>query len=154
MIPSLFYQSDVTQLPQLKALAVHLAGQLAAGDLVLLQGTLGAGKTTFSRYVIQHLTGEDTLTPSPTFALIHPYDTPRGELWHMDLYRLSPEEVPGLGWEDNSTQRMTLLEWPERLLDRPHHALTLLLEVTPTKRSLSFQGNSQWQKRLLPFPQL
>lgn len=96
--------------------AVELAPSLRPGNVVLLRGPLGGGKTVFARALIRSLTGEKDLeVPSPTFTLVQTYDTPKAPIWHFDLYRLkSPEEVYELGWED-AFSGIALVEWPERI---------------------------------------
>lgn len=97
------------------ALGAELAAQLRPGDLVILEGDLGAGKTALARAIIRHLAGDPALeVPSPTFALVQPYDTPKGPVLHADLYRLGdPREVEELGLLDNPSA-IVLVEWPER----------------------------------------
>jgi len=97
------------------ALGAELAGSLVPGDLVILNGDLGAGKTALARAIIRRVAGDLTLdVPSPTFALVQPYDTPRGPVLHADLYRLGdPREVDELGLLDNPAA-IVLVEWAER----------------------------------------
>jgi tRNA threonylcarbamoyladenosine biosynthesis protein TsaE len=102
----------------LATLGAPLAKLLRGGDIVCLWGDLGAGKTTFARVLIRGLVGEPVEVPSPTFTLVQTYDTPQGEVWHCDLYRLNnPEEVFELGLEEAFHEAICLLEWPERLGD-------------------------------------
>lgn len=97
------------------ALGAQLAASLQPGDLVLLEGGLGAGKTALARAIIRSLAGDSRLdVPSPTFALVQPYETPRGPVLHADLYRLGdPREVDELGLLDNP-DAIVLVEWAAR----------------------------------------
>lgn len=97
--------------------AADLAAQIKPGDIILLRGPLGSGKSVFARSLIRSLTGEpDMDVPSPTFTLVQTYDTPKGPLWHFDLYRLKdPEEVYEIGWEEALSGGIAVIEWPERL---------------------------------------
>jgi tRNA threonylcarbamoyladenosine biosynthesis protein TsaE len=95
-----------------KALADALPAD-ASGWSVLLQGELGAGKSTFARAMIRRM-GHQGPVPSPTYTLVEPYEVPRGTIYHVDLYRiLDPEELEFLGWSDWQ-DGLLLLEWPER----------------------------------------
>lgn len=98
------------------AIAAQLAQSCRGDDIFMLAGTLGAGKSVFARAFIQSLMGADTEVPSPTFTLVQTYDTPKGPLWHFDLYRLqSPDEIFEIGWEEAISSGISLVEWPERL---------------------------------------
>ena len=97
------------------AFGARLAAVLRPGDLILLDGDLGAGKTALARAVIRTLVGDPRLdVPSPSFALVQPYDGPAGPILHADLYRLSSEaEIDELGLFDHPAA-IVLIEWPER----------------------------------------
>ena len=97
------------------ALGQRLAAALRPGDIVRLEGDLGAGKTALARAIIRALSGDPALeVPSPTFALVQPYDTPKGPVLHADLYRITdPRETDELGLLDRP-EAIVLLEWSER----------------------------------------
>jgi tRNA threonylcarbamoyladenosine biosynthesis protein TsaE len=97
------------------ALGARLAAQLKPGDLVLLEGGLGAGKTALARSIIRTLVGDPSLdVPSPSFALVQPYEAHSKPLLHADLYRItSPREMDELGLFDQA-DAIVLIEWPER----------------------------------------
>lgn len=100
---------------QTRALGAALARRLRAGDVVFLQGGLGAGKTTLARGLIGAWTGEEEV-PSPTYTLVQTYEGEAGPLWHMDLYRLKdPEDAMELGLDMALGDALLVVEWPERL---------------------------------------
>ena len=100
------------------ALGEQLAREFATGDVVLLIGNLGAGKTTLAKGIVRGLTGVSTdEVSSPTFTLIHEYGE-QPKVYHIDLYRLdTPEEVAALGLDDLFETGICLIEWGERFRD-------------------------------------
>jgi tRNA threonylcarbamoyl adenosine modification protein YjeE len=115
------------------AFGADIARRLQPGDLVILEGDLGAGKTALARAIIRHLAGDEALeVPSPTFALVQPYQTPKGQVLHADLYRLGdPREVDELGLLDNP-EAVVLVEWAERSPEIVAAAtLTITLQIPP-----------------------
>ena len=114
-----------------EALGATIAARLKRGDVVGLKGDLGAGKTTLARAVVRAAAGDpELIVPSPTFTLVEVYDTPRGPIWHFDLYRLdSPDQVYELGWEEALAEGVVLIEWPERLGPLLPQHLSVTLEV-------------------------
>ena len=112
-------------------LGATLAARLKAGDVVGLKGDLGAGKTTLARAIVRAACGDPGMVvPSPTFTLVEVYDTPRGSIWHFDLYRLeTPEQVFELGWEEALAEGISIIEWPERLGPLLPQHLSVTLEV-------------------------
>lgn len=102
-----------------------------AGDAILLEGNLGAGKSAFARAFLRAAAGDDTLeVPSPTFTLVQSYDTAIGPVHHFDLWRLDgPHALEELAWED-ALAGIVLVEWPERLEHlRPADALIVRLSM-------------------------
>lgn len=114
------------------ALARRMGAVLRPGDVLLLSGGIGAGKTHFARALIQSLQDVPEDVPSPTFTLVQVYDTTAGELWHSDLYRLShPDEVVELGLNEAFEDAVCLVEWPDRLGDlAPEDALNMTFSMT------------------------
>lgn len=108
-------------------LGAWLAAALHPGDVILLHGEIGAGKTHLARALIRARLGRMVEVPSPTFTLIQTYDADDAEIWHADLYRLShPDEVVELGLEAAFDTAICLIEWPDRLGDlTPDGALHL-----------------------------
>jgi tRNA threonylcarbamoyladenosine biosynthesis protein TsaE len=144
-----------------RALGVAIARVLGPGDLVILSGEMGAGKTFLVR-AIAHALGVDASVTSPTFALVHEYATKRGVLVHADLYRLRPPpappdaqarpeaarslevEVAALGLRERRSEgAVVVVEWGEGAADfvggRP--ALVVSLTIAgPAGRAASLSG--------------
>lgn len=139
----------------LAALAQALAPRLRVGDFIALKGDLGAGKTTFARALIRALLGRDEEVPSPTFALVQPYASPRFPIVHFDFYRLERSaEAAELGLEEAIAAGIALAEWPERLgPGLPRHRLELELTDggSASARHVTFNGHGEWRERLERF---
>ncbi len=133
--------------------AKTLSAYLKIGDVVRLDGTLGAGKTAFARALVRSLVASEIEVPSPTFNLLLTYETSSGPVYHYDFYRLEdPEEVWELDIEDALESGITLMEWTERLEDLAPKA-ALQIEITiptgaDTSRILHIRGDVQWATRL------
>ena len=98
------------------AIAQRLAATLAAGDVLLLSGNLGAGKTAFTRGLAAGLGIDPGEVSSPTFTLVHEYHGGRLALYHVDLYRLDRAAAEDLGLEEMGVSDGVLaIEWPDRL---------------------------------------
>jgi N-acetylmuramate 1-kinase len=136
-------------------LAMDLAMAVQANDVVTLDGDLGAGKSTLARALVRALAEDDHLeVPSPTFAIVQPYDLPRFPVVHADLYRVvSPDEITELGWDDVSENALLVVEWPDRLGgalsgDRLEIELAHAPANGPNARLATLTGHGAWAERL------
>jgi len=110
------------------ALGRDLASGLEAGDVVLLFGDLGAGKTAFARGLAEGLGIAPEAVSSPTFTIVQEYRGGRLPLWHVDLYRLhDAREIDDLGLEEIAADGVLAIEWAERLPRRPAGAIIVML---------------------------
>lgn len=124
---------------ELVAEGERIGRALAPGSVVLLEGDLGAGKTSLVKAIVRGLgAGEDA--SSPTYALVHHYHGPRGPVYHVDCYRLtSPDEAADLDWERLGAADALLIEWPERggaWVPPPTHRFRLHHVDDPDRRAL------------------
>jgi tRNA threonylcarbamoyladenosine biosynthesis protein TsaE len=116
-------------------LARGLAATLKAGDVVLLSGNLGAGKTAFARGLAAGLGIDPGEVSSPTFTVIHEYRGGRLTLYHVDLYRLDRTATTDLGLEEMGVaDGVVAIEWPERLSHQLPGAMTVTMEIVDESR--------------------
>lgn len=133
------------------AFGARLAALLRGGDVITLSGPLGAGKTTLARGLIAVL-GHDGEVPSPSFAIVQPYEDLDPPLWHVDLYRIEhPRELEELGL-DSVADAVLLVEWPERAaVDTWPDALALSLDLAADgSRILTAKVPPSWVDRWPP----
>lgn len=141
-------------LDELTDLGAVFAARLRPGDVIGLSGSLGAGKTTLARAILEAL-GLEGEAPSPSFAIVQPYDPPEITMpvLHVDLYRLEyPDEIEELGLFEDIEHRALLIEWPERMGARtPAEMLRLTIEfVGDDRRRLTAAVPPAWEGRWLP----
>jgi tRNA threonylcarbamoyladenosine biosynthesis protein TsaE len=133
------------------ALAERLAGLAAPGDIIALEGDVGAGKTSFARAFIA-AKGAGAEVPSPTFTLVQTYRAETATIWHFDLYRLqSPDEAWELGIEEAFSEGISLIEWPDRLGSLlPPRRLDITLDFAdlPQARQALLAVGDTWRDRL------
>lgn len=133
-----------------------LAPCLHRGDVVALDGPLGAGKTALARALIQERARAQNApvedVPSPTFTLVQVYEFPDMTLWHFDLYRIGgPDEAWELGIEEAFESGISLIEWPERIAALlPEDRLDVRLDSRPDEpgRRAILEGRGAWAARL------
>lgn len=133
--------------------ARSLAAHLRVGDVVLLDGALGAGKTRFVRAVAEAL-GTTNAVTSPTFGIAHFYETAHGRVIHVDTYRLeSLAEFRDLGLDDYLLDSIGLIEWGEAVSEDFRHALRVRIETVAggadDERTLILgSDNPRWSEAL------
>ena len=133
------------------AVGAALARSARAGDVIALSGPLGVGKTALARGFLGGL-GHAGEVPSPSFAIVQPYEELEPPVWHVDLYRIeSPAEIAELGLGD-AADAVLLVEWPERAGEGAWpDALALSLEFGPDgARILTAKVPPSWEGRWPP----
>ncbi len=130
-----------------KQLATDFAKRLKPGDLVVLNGDLGAGKTTFTRYTFEAL-GAKGVVNSPTFAIMKVYESPVAELYHFDTYRIDVNEAIESGFDEilsNRQGKIIFIEWSENiapLLQNITYTINLKY-LTENEREIEIVNNEQ-----------
>ena len=131
------------------AVAAMLAPHLRVGDVILLKGGLGAGKTAFVKALAASM-GSDTVVTSPTFTIAHFYPFPGGTILHVDAYRLSGiHEYRDLGLDEYLDEAVAMIEWGEMVADEfPSHLMVDFHRdpSAPDLRVIVFtSGSPRWQ---------
>lgn len=142
---------DLPDLPAMQRFGAEIARALRPGDVVALSGGLGAGKTTLARAIIAAL-GHSGEVPSPSFAIVEPYDPPavRLPVVHADFYRLArPEEAEEIGLDDYRRDAAMIAEWPEHAGGFAHEpaCLAIMLEVAGEGRIAIVEPGPAWLER-------
>jgi tRNA threonylcarbamoyladenosine biosynthesis protein TsaE len=120
-----------------RRIAYALAGTLRPGDLVVLSGDLGAGKTAFVRGLAEGLGIDPDEVTSPTFTLVHEYRGGRLPLIHVDLYRLDLADLDEIGLDSD-------VEWAERLVRRPANPIVVTLrDLGSDRREIQIDARHQ-----------
>ncbi len=143
---------DLPDLAAMERFGRAIADALRPGDVVALTGGLGAGKTTLARSIIAGL-GHDGEVPSPSFAIIEPYDPPgvRIPLVHADFYRLEePDEAQEIGLDDYRDGAALIAEWPDHAGGFAHEpgCLSIMLETAGEGRIAIVEGGADWLGRM------
>ncbi len=128
-------------------LANKILKRLKIGDVIFLYGEMGVGKTTFIRYLINGFQKQNKLklseVTSPTFNILHEYQINQIKINHYDLFRLkSEEEVKNIGLFEDSSNTITLIEWPQIIKKKPENLIELIFkyEQNHEKRSVYIKG--------------
>lgn len=122
-----------------------LAGRLGAGAVIALSGEIGAGKTHFVRGLVEGWGGGEAAT-SPTFTLVHEYATPRGPVYHLDLYRAgSADEIWSAAQDElSSAHALVVIEWADRFPE--------LLPADAVRVAITHAGDGRREITISPTP--
>ena len=140
----------ISSIRELGKIADKIKKILLPGDVVFLHGEIGVGKTTFARLLINGFENEKKLKKSeilsPTFNIVFEYEIKEFTIKHFDLYRLKNDnDIKNIGLYENLEQSITLIEWPELIINKPENRLDLFFEYAEdyNERSLIIKTNGR-----------
>ena len=140
----------ISSIRELGKIADKIKKILLPGDVVFLHGEIGVGKTTFARLLINGFENEKKLKKSeilsPTFNIVFEYQIKEFTIKHFDLYRLkNSNDIKNVGLFENLEQSITLIEWPELIINKPENRFDLFFEYAEdyNERSLIIKTNGR-----------
>ena len=143
----------ISSIRELKKIADKIKKILLPGDVVFLHGEIGVGKTTFARLLINGFESEKKLKKSeilsPTFNIVFEYQIKEFTIKHFDLYRLkNSNDIKNVGLFENLEQSITLIEWPELIINKPENRFDLFFKYAEdyNERSLIIKTNGRLKK--------
>ena len=138
---------EAQSIEETAAFAARVATMIHPGDVLALEGELGAGKTTFVRALVEALGGAANAVSSPTFMLLNVYATPRMPVFHLDAYRVGgADDFEAIGFDELLAQRgLVIVEWASRVRDLlPPKRLDIGIESTgETSRRFTLSSSEQ-----------
>lgn len=141
-------KNQIFDIYQIETLALNLCKKIKVGKVIMLKGDLGVGKTTLSRSIINNLYSLNNLSKpnsikSPTFPILLTYDLLEYEIYHYDFYRIKNlKELEQLEFFEHLNNSITLIEWPELLIDLPFKEKYMLINIkfhSDTKRNIDIK---------------
>ena len=143
----------ISSIRELGKIADKIKKTLLPGDVVFLHGEIGVGKTTFARLLINGFENEKKLKKSeilsPTFNIVFEYEIKEFTIKHFDLYRLkNSNDIKNVGLFENLEQSITLIEWPELIINKPENRFDLFFKYAEdyNERSLIIKTNGRLKK--------
>ena len=145
---------NISEEKKTKLIARIFSKNIKAGDVLFFKGELGVGKTTFIKYLINFLQTDKsnlvTEIPSPTFNLVNEYQIDSLIIKHYDLYRINDEkELNSIGIFEDSSEQITLIEWPEIISDKPKKIIELYFSYEDDFQSRNLEIFSEHRKEII-----
>ncbi|MBJ7535615.1 tRNA (adenosine(37)-N6)-threonylcarbamoyltransferase complex ATPase subunit type 1 TsaE [Rhodomicrobium vannielii ATCC 17100] len=145
---------EIDSAEALQALASRLSAFVSERDAITLSGDLGAGKTTFAQGLLSAL-GVTEAATSPTYQIVHAYETPRRTVYHCDLYRLHPGDEEEIGFAEMCQTGAVIVEWPDIVAEvLPDDRLDVRIEGEGGTRLVTLTGFGAWEKKLARFREI
>ena len=143
---------QLRSLKDTKNLSKKISKIIMNGDVIFLYGEIGVGKTTFARFIINHLEVENEIKKSdilsPTFNIVYEYEIGETKIHHYDLYRLKNyKDILELGMFDISKDHIKIIEWPELIESKPKDRIDILFQYSKLKdtRKVKVIGFGKWK---------
>ena len=143
---------QLKSLKDTKKFSKSVSKVIDAGDVILLYGEIGAGKTTFVRFFINYLESKNKIKNSevlsPTFNIVYDYDIGNLKILHYDLYRLKNyKDISQLGMFETSKDHIKIIEWPELIEPKPKHRVDIIFQYSKlmNSRKVKVIGFGKWK---------
>jgi len=143
---------QLQSLEDTRNLSKKISKIIKPGDVIFLYGEIGAGKTTFVRFLINHLEVENKIKKSdvlsPTFNIVYDYDLGKIKIHHYDLYRIKNyEDILELGMFDILEDHIKIIEWPELIKSKPKDRIDIFFQYSKSidSRKVKINGLGKWK---------
>tara|TARA_B100001765_G_scaffold198793_1_gene150334 strand:+ start:119 stop:574 length:456 start_codon:yes stop_codon:yes gene_type:complete len=144
---------QIESLEDTKHFSKKISKIVSAGDIIFLYGEIGVGKTTFVRFLINHLESKKGIKNSdvlsPTFNIVYDYDIGKIKILHYDLYRLKNyKDISQLGMFETSKDHIKIVEWPELIESKPKDRIDVIFQYSKmmNARKIKIIGFGKWEK--------
>ena len=143
---------ELSSLKDTQTFSKKISKSIKPGDIIFLYGEIGVGKTTFVRFLINHLEVKNNIQQSevlsPTFNIVYDYQVGKINILHYDLYRLKNyKDILQLGIFENSKENVKIIEWPELIKPKPKDRVDIIFKYSKLKssREVKISGFGKWK---------
>ena len=143
---------ELSSLKDTQNLSKKISKILNSGDVVFLYGEIGVGKTTFARFLINHLEVENRIEKSdvlsPTFNIVYNYEIKKLKIFHYDLYRLkNSKDILELAMFEDLEKSLKIIEWPELIKSKPKNRIDMIFKYSKSmdSREINVIGRGKWK---------
>jgi len=145
---------DISLEKNTEFISKKFSNYIKKGDIIFFYGEIGVGKTTFIKYLINNLQNNKKLNlteiPSPTFNIVNEYKIDEIIINHYDLFKLKdPKELYNIGLFENNSEIVTLVEWPEIILNKPKNIIELYFSYENDFKERKLEIFSEYRKEII-----